>query len=196
MSALNYIANYLRDPNIASICPTSSFGIARIFRKMDFSTDCNVVEFGPATGVITRALLKRLTAGSKVVAIDTNERFLNILRKEVTDPRLSIHHTSAENILECLREANAPSAKYVISGIPFTMLPPNVAENIVRDTYAALETSGKFLVYQFLKPEIAGAKGIHTYLPNNFQHIDKEIEWLNIPPLWVYEATKLSGSSH
>ena len=196
MSALSYIVNYIRDPNIASIWPTSSFGIERICKQMDFSVDCTVVEYGPATGVITAAILKRLTPGSKVIALDTNERFLEVLSKKISDPRLIINHTSAENVLSCLKQANAESAKYIISGIPFTMLPTTVAENIVRDTHAALEVNGKFLVYQFLKPEIEGAKGIHSYLPAHFSKIEKEIEWLNIPPLWVYEATKTEPQNH
>lgn len=190
MSSLTYLANLLKDPNIASIAPTSSFGIQRLSKKMDFSRPLTVVEYGPATGVITEALLKKLHPDSRVIAIDTNERFLEILRKRLPDPRLSIHHDSAANVLQLLNAAGKKHADYILSGIPFTMLPREVAAKIVADTHEALAPDGKFLVYQFLKPEARGARGIHTYLPNNFHDIKKEIEWMNIPPLWIYEATK------
>ncbi len=190
MSSLTYLVNLLRDRNIASIAPTSGFGIDRLCRKMDFSRPLTIVEFGPATGVITEVLLKRISQDSKIIALDTNAEFLQILRRRLPDQRLTIHHDSAENILIRLHEAGSAHANYVISGIPFTMLDRDVADRIVHDTYEALTPEGKFLVYQFLKPEARGARGIHTYLPRHFPVIRKEIEWLNIPPLWVYEAVK------
>lgn len=188
--SLSYLLNLIRDPNIASITPTSGFGIRRVCSKIDFGETRAVVEYGPATGVFTKYLLEHLPASATLVAIDTNENFLRILRERLPDPRLFVAHDSAENVRQILARYELESANYVISGIPFTMLPPDVADRIVQETYDLLVPGGKFLVYQFLKPEGANTRGIHQYLPRYFRQIRKEAEWLNIPPLWVYEATK------
>ena len=188
--SLSYLRNLVRDPNIASITPTSRFGVRRICDKMDFSTTRAVVEYGPATGVFTEYLLDHLSADAKLVAIDTNEHFLKILRERLDDPRLHVVHDSAENVRAIAAGFGIESANYVISGIPFTMLPDAVADGIVKATYDLLVPGGKFLIYQFLKPETANTPGIHRFLPRYFQRVRKEAEWLNIPPLWVYEATK------
>ncbi len=188
--SLSYLRNLIRDPNIASITPTSRFGIERVCTKMDFANTSAVVEYGPATGVFTKYLLAHLPANAKLVAIDTNEHFLKILRERIADPRLSIVHDSAENVRDICARAGIERVNYVISGIPFTMLPDEVADRIVKATHDLLTDGGKFLVYQFLKPEGQATPGIHRYLPRHFGKIRKEAEWLNIPPLWVYEATK------
>lgn len=188
--SLAYLKNLFRDPNIASITPTSRFGIARVCDKIDFATAKVIVEFGPATGVFTKYLLKHLGPDARVFAFETNKGFLDVLTKEVTDPRLTVYHESAEHVLERVREAGFDRADYVISGIPFTMLPPAVADKIVGSTQALLRDGGKFLVYQFLKPETRSGRGIHRHLPIHFGTVHKEAEWLNIPPLWVYEAVK------
>ena len=155
-----------------------------------------VVEYGPATGVITQQILARMQRGSRLLAIDTNDSFLQVLRENVRDDRLSIFHESAANIKQVLQRSwikESDSVDYVISGIPFTFLPTDVAEKIVKDTYDILAPGGKFIVYQFLKPDTRRAKGIHQHLPKAFKTIHREVEFLNIPPLRIYEAIKESS---
>lgn len=188
--SLAYLSNLLTDKNIASITPTSRFGVKRVCDKMDFSNCETIVEYGPATGVFTRYFLERLGPEAQVIAIDTNPSFLKILAERIKDKRLKIFNESAENVKTCLAACGRSSANYVVSGIPFSMLPVEVADRIVRDTHDILKPQGKFLVYQFLKPERPDRKGIHRYLPTYFSAIKKEVEMLNIPPLWVYEARK------
>lgn len=194
MEALTYIKNLIKDPNIASIAPTSSFGIERLCRKMDFPSAKVLVEYGPATGVITQRLLQEMTPDAQIVTIDTNERFNGILKRRMNDSRLHVIHDSAENvdsIVKKILNKNAEgSVDYIISGIPFTMIPPEIGLNIVRKTYQCLRPGGKFLVYQFLKPETAKGKGIHRLLPQVFKMTHREIEFRNIPPLRIYEATR------
>lgn len=188
--SLSYLLNLVRDPNIASIWPTSQFGIRRLCEKIDFPNTRVIVEYGPATGVITKELLEHLPADANLIAIDTNANFLKILAEKIQDPRLKIVHDSAENVAKVLGTFGLTEANYVISGIPFTMLPDDVADRIVKATHSLLVSGGKFLVYQFLKPDVKTAPGIHQYLPRYFGKIHKEAEWLNIPPLRIYEAAK------
>ena len=192
--SLAYLINLVRDPNIASITPTSRFGIRHVCDKMDFSTTQAVVEYGPATGVFTKYLLEKLSPTAKLIAIDTNEHFLKILRGKLQDPRLSIVHDSAENVKGIVAKCGVERVDYVISGIPFTMLPPAIANQIVQATAELLNVGGKFLVYQFWKPESDKTPGIHRYLPSHFSRINRESQWLNIPPLWIYEAIKTAAN--
>jgi len=188
--SLAYLKNLVRDPNIASITPTSRFGIKHVCDKMDFPNTKAVVEYGPATGVFTKYFLDHLSSTAKVIAIDTNEHFLKILSTKIQDPRLLIAHDSAANVREIVAKAGIEKVDYVISGIPFTMLPKEVADGIVQATWEILSVGGKFLVYQFWKPESENTPGIHRYLPKYFSRINRESQWLNIPPLWIYEAIK------
>lgn len=188
--SLAYLKNLVRDPNIASITPTSRFGVARVCGKMDFSSARAVVEYGPATGVFTKYLLRHLGSNARVFAFETNGGFHKVLTETVQDPRLTVFHETCELAPTRLREHGFEYADYVISGIPFSFLDPDLADRIVKNTKELLRPGGKFLVYQFLKPEKETNRGIHRYLPVHFSEVHKEAEWLNIPPLSVYEAVR------
>ena len=190
MGALTYLKNLISDPNIASVTPTSSFGVQKMCSAIDFPNTKLIVEYGSATGVFTRYLLERLPASAKVIALDTNLNFVNELSRSLIDPRLSIFHESAEHVREKVAQSGISHADYIISGIPFSFLEHDLADRIVNHTHAALRPAGKFLVYQFLKPIGKNTKGIHQHLPNHFTDIKRDTELRNIPPLVLYEATK------
>ena len=190
MGALTYLKNLISDPNIASVTPTSSFGVQKMCSPIDFPNTKLVVEYGPATGVFTRYLLERLPTAAKVVALDTNQNFVSELSRSLVDPRLSVFNESAEQVREKVAGSGVEKADYIISGIPFSFLEPELADRIVGHTYEALRPGGKFLVYQFLKPIGKNTKGIHQHLPNHFKDIVRDTELRNIPPLVLYYATK------
>ncbi len=190
MGTLLYLKNLLTDPQIASITPTSSYGIKNLCSRMDFNRAKVIVEYGPATGVITSYMLKHLSPDGKLLALDTNSSFIETLRSNISDTRLHAFNDSAENVMTRLAEIGEQEADYVISGIPFSMLDPEVADRIVERTRAVLRPGGKFLVYQFLKPEFHWVKGIHQYLPAHFTQIVRGREFRNMPPLVIHECTK------
>ena len=83
--SLSYIVNFIKDKNIASVTPTSQFGVKRILKKINFEKDLTIVEYGPGTGVITKALLKKMPKNAKLIAIDTNAAFIKILQKQIKE---------------------------------------------------------------------------------------------------------------
>ncbi len=195
--SFSYIINFVKDKNIASVTPTSRFGVKRILNKINFEEDLTIIEYGPGTGVITKALLKKMPKNSKLIAIDTNAAFIKILKKQIKDPRLFLFHDSAENVTSCLKKAAVKSADVVISGIPFSMINPAIAKKVIEKTEQILNNDGRFIayqciVYQGLNKNGGNKKGINLYLPDYFKKIDKEAEVFNIPPLWIYEARKES----
>src|SRR3972149_3700301 len=87
MSTLSYVKNFLSDKYIASITPTSDFGVKKVCSKIDFSRCGLVVEYGPGTGVFTKYLLQKMGADSLLIMIERNANFVTLLRKKVRDPR-------------------------------------------------------------------------------------------------------------
>ncbi|PZE21078.1 class I SAM-dependent methyltransferase [Paenibacillus xerothermodurans] len=188
MSTFLYIKNMLKDKHIASITPTSRFGVRKVCNKIDFSKDNVIVEYGPAAGVFTEYLLSRMTRGSELILIERNPSFVAILHKRFKDPRMSIHHDSAENVGDILARRNgAAKADYVVSGIPFTFLPDPVKDRIVSDSHQVLNTGGKFLPYQmFFQKDRHLKDHMHHYFPR----VRAEYCLLNAPPLRIYEGVK------
>jgi phospholipid N-methyltransferase len=127
---------------------------------------------------------------SKLIAIERNFDFCRILKKRIRDPRLSIFHDSAENVLNVLKSCNGSGdlkADYIISGIPFSLLPRKRKMTVLKNTHAALKKGGKFLAYQafFQLPDI-----LKTPLGDIFGGVQAQYCMLSLPPLLILEAVK------
>jgi len=75
------------------------------------------------------------------------------------------------------------SADYVLSGLPFSTLPPGVGPAIADATHSVLRSGGAFLVYQF-------SPKVKDFLTPHFVTIDHDMEWWNVPPAQLYWAWK------
>jgi len=187
MSTLSYVKNFITDKYIASITPTSDFGVKKVCSKIDFSRCSLVVEYGPGTGVFTNYLLTRMGPDSLLIMIERNANFANLLRKKVRDPRAIVVNDCASNIHEILQELRKPSADYVISGIPFSFLSTSLKDRILRNSFTALRPGGKFLAYQTF---YQSNNHLKAHLDRIFDFVRVEYEMLNLPPLRIYEARK------
>jgi phosphatidylethanolamine/phosphatidyl-N-methylethanolamine N-methyltransferase len=187
LSTLIYLRNVMKDKNIASITPTSSFGVKKVCSKIDFSKDNIIVEYGPAAGVFSKYLLKHLTADSKLLLIERNANFAALLQQQIKDPRVIISHDDAENVQKILQQHSIPEVDYVISGIPFSFFTMELRDDIVRQTHGVLCREGKFLPYQTFFQKDAHLK---VHMEKYFPQVQDEFFILNAPPMRLYEAVK------
>ncbi len=182
-STFHYLKSFFTDPKVASVTPTSRFGVRRVCRPIDFNKELTIVEYGPGTGVFTKYIQARMSAQSKLILIEKNKNFIPILKEKVAAPQVEIYHDSAENILSILRESGVASADFIISGIPFSMINDVTKNKILSNTWQALKPSGEFLVYQHLNH-------IYENLENHFQNVIISKEFRNIPPITIFRALK------
>jgi phospholipid N-methyltransferase len=177
-----FARQFLKHPvMIGSVIPSSRFLIEKMLAPVDWAQTDVFVEYGPGVGTITRPILDRLKPDAKLVAIDTNSDFCSYLRHEIADPRLIVANRSATDVGAILAEHGLGAANYVISGLPFSTLPPGVGATIASATRAALCPGGIFLVYQF-------SPKVRRFLDPEFARIDKDFELFNIPPAMLFYA--------
>ena len=188
MSLKAHLSAYLEDPKgVAALTPTSRGSIARIVSKVPAAEAQLIVEFGPGSGVVTRALLDRLSPGARLVAIEANAGLAARLPGQIDDPRLTVVHDTAARVREILAEAGLGAADCVLSGIPFFWLSPEAAHEIVSATYAALAEGGSFLTYQmFSLPR----RRLRVHLERCFREVRSELDLRNLPPQRIHEAVK------
>ena len=179
-----FFREFCRHPGmIGSIIPSSGRLIDRMLSKVDWATTKLVVEYGPGVGTFTRPILERLAPDAHLVAIDTNPTFVDHLSSTIADDRLILVEGSAVDVGSILEARGLGKADYVVSGLPFSTLPPGVGEAIVQATQAALKPGGSFGVYQY-------SRRILSLLRPVFRRIDKDFELLNIPPVHIYWGRK------
>ncbi|NWF53239.1 MAG: methyltransferase domain-containing protein [Syntrophaceae bacterium] len=190
INTLYYLKNLITDIHVASVTPTSRFGVEKVLEKIDFQKTKVILEYGPGTGNFTEPLLKNMGANSKLIAIEKNADFCRVLQKSIRDPRMALFEDTAENVLDILKSCNGTGdlkADCVLSGIPFSLLSKKRKMAILRNTHAALKKGGKFLAYQafFQFPDI-----LKIPLEELFGDVQAQYYMFSLPPLLILEATK------
>ena len=80
-----------------------------------------------------------------------------------------------------LADRNLGKADYILSGLPFSTLPPGVGEAIGAATSRAIRPGGAFLVYQF-------SPKVRDFIAPVFERIERGFEWINVPPATLFWA--------
>jgi phospholipid N-methyltransferase len=175
-----FAQNFLKHPKmIGSVIPSSRYLVERLLGEVDWGKTKVVVEYGPGVGTITRELLLRMPKDAVLIAIEMNREFAQYLRASIEDPRLQVVHGSAAQVREILASRDLLRAECVVSGIPFTSIPPAMREEILQQTRDVLSDDGYFLVYQFTRTVL-------PHLREMFGTVRTDFEPLNILPAQIF----------
>jgi phospholipid N-methyltransferase len=179
-----FLRGFLKNPvMVGSVIPSSRILIEKMLGPVDWANTRLFVEYGPGVGTFTRPVLELLGADAKLVTIDTNPDFTRYLRDSIDDPRLVAVTGSAADVEKILVDRGLGSADYVLSGLPFSTLPPGVGEDIAEATANVIRPGGAFLVYQF-SPKVL------DFIKPHFKPIKRGFEWINVPPATLFWAYK------
>jgi len=185
LGTIAYLKTLLTDRDVASVTPSSKYAVKRVLDHVDFENARIIVEYGPGLGVFTAEILRKMSPDCRLIAFETNAGFIEKLEKRFTDPRMSLVHGSAEDILDTVKER---SVDFIISGIPFSMIEPYVREKILKNTARALKPDGRFLTYQVFPPPASMDKFLRKPMEKEFELLDRQYEFRNVPPLRIYES--------
>ncbi len=181
--SLAFFMGFLRSPEVVgSVIPSSRFLERRIVEAADLGEASIVVELGPGTGGTTQALLECMPANSRLLAIETDPKFVRLLNDD-PDPRLVAHQGSAASLPDILAEHGLGEPDVVISGIPFSTMPQEVGTGIIKAIQQSLAGGGRFVAYQF-RSRVAE-------LGREIMGEPEEVKVLrNVPPMSVYRWVK------
>jgi phospholipid N-methyltransferase len=96
-----------------------------------------VVEYGPGVGNISQEVLARLAPDAHLILIELNEDFADFLREQLRDPRVHVVRASAEDVRRILEDLGLGSADYIISGIPYSTMPPEARRRVLAESRSA-----------------------------------------------------------
>ena len=179
-----FFRGFIKHPvMVGSVIPSSKILIERMLEPVDWANCKLFVEYGPGVGTFTQQILDRLSPDATLLTIDTNPDFTAYLNGKVTDARLEAVTGSAANVRKIMADRGFESADFILSGLPFSTLPPGVGPKIAQETAAALRPGGAFLVYQF-------SPKVREFIDPCFDRIDRAFEWINIPPATLFWAWK------
>jgi phosphatidylethanolamine/phosphatidyl-N-methylethanolamine N-methyltransferase len=174
---------WLKEPGQISSLVPSSPALTEAIADRDAVRQANVVvDIGPGTGETSRALLAQMNDSAKLLAIEKSEYLMEPLRM-ISDPRVFVIHGDARFLRRHLAALGLPSPDVVVSGIPFSTVPDDIARQLIEEIDLALPSGGTFVAYQL-------SKKIEELANPRFGQPTIETVWLNLPPLRIYSWVK------
>lgn len=182
-----FVKSLVESPvEIGQVTPSSRFLAEGMVNNLDLAKAQVVVEFGPGTGAVTKAIVKKCGSQTVFFALETNANMITIWQRRFPDHK--IIHDSAENIAKHLEQHNFKEADYIISSLPFALLPPDLGERILNNAFEALRPGGVFVTYQYLHARVINS--VMRLLRKTFLDIDTSVVFRNLPPAFVFRCHK------
>jgi phospholipid N-methyltransferase len=182
--ALVFAVNFIKHPKMVGTFAVSSPAVVqRLLADVDWPRCRTVVELGPGVGTITRSILQAMPPAARLLAVEMNGDFVDELRRSLPDPRLALVRGSAADLAAHLKAASLPAVDLVVSGIPFSTMPPAVRDRTLDAVAAALAPDGRFLVYQY-------ARQVLPLLQARFGQVQTELEWRNLVPVRLFRCSQ------
>ncbi len=178
-----FLQEFLKNPRqVASIIPSSRFLERRVVELAEICSARTIVDLGSGTGGITQAILASMPACAKLLSIEINQRFCDLLGR-IEDARLVAHCGSAHELRETLALYDLPVPDVVISGVPFSTINRMMGSQILEAISSVLVPGGRFVAYQV-------SKQIENLSHPFFGSAQVALEVFNIPPLRLYRWEK------
>ena len=177
---MSFFTEYLKHPrSVGAVAPSGKALAEKMMEPIDFETAGVIVEYGPGTGSFTKELLARRRPETTLLLIERNERFYEELTERYGDrENLRILHGGAKEVNRYLAECRFDHADYIVSGLPFTSLPAETSNEILRATQQAIGAEGRFITFQYSLVK-------KRYFERFFRIVGSLRETKNLPPAYV-----------
>jgi phosphatidylethanolamine/phosphatidyl-N-methylethanolamine N-methyltransferase len=179
---LRFFRGWIDKPKaVGSIIPTSSITARRMASVVDTTSGLPVLEIGPGTGVITRAILARGVPPEKLYTVEYSADFVRHLRRNF--PRVNVIEGDAFDLDATLGKGAPKCFDSVVSGVPLLNFPVPRRVAYIEDLLSRIP-KGRPIVQLTYGPKSPVPPGLGNYTVRHFDFVIR-----NIPPtrLWVYE---------
>ena len=178
---LRFFKGWIDKPKaVGSIIPTSSVTARRMASVINAASGLPVLEVGPGTGVITRAIVRVGIKPENLYAVEYSEDFVRHLRRHY--PGVNVIQGDAFDLDKTLGDKSGLVFDTVVSGVPLLNFPVERRIDYLNSLLDRMPAGRPViqLTYGPLSPIPAG-RGDYTV-----EHFDFVVR--NIPPtqLWIY----------
>ena len=162
-----------------AIAPSGPALAKRMASHVDPAGTLPVVELGPGTGVVTRALIERGVAPERIIAIEYSPEFCAMIRQRF--PGVTVIEGDAYDLDRTLG-GRAPRIANVVSSLPLVARPLADRIRLVEAGLARTEGAAPFIQFSYT------FKGPIFPVPATFRAEASPWIALNVPParVWLY----------
>lgn len=160
----------LKTGSIYPSSPALGKAMASFLKNKEQST---VIELGPGTGSITKALIKSNINPNNLYACEISSCFVEHLRKRF--PEIHTREGDASELTQVFEELIG-KVNCVFSGLPLKSIPSAIVEKIIDQIYEILTPRGTIIQFTYdLRPR-------KSALHKRFKHVGSKIVVANLPP--------------
>jgi phosphatidylethanolamine/phosphatidyl-N-methylethanolamine N-methyltransferase len=153
-------------------------------RVVDLRGEGLVIELGPGTGPVTRALIERGVARERLVLVECDGGFCRLLAQRFAPVRV-VQGDAYDLPLTLAGLLDRPIAA-VVSSLPLLNQPPALRAKLIEDAFALMGPDGVLVQFTY---------GLASPIPrescaNRFSAYCSAPIWRNLPParVWTYRA--------
>lgn len=178
-----FIRSWFDNPLVTGAVSPSGKGLARMLASfVDPSVEGQVLELGPGTGPVTEAIIARGFAEERIVMIEFNPAFVDLLRARF--PRATIVQGDAYHIQDTLGEIAERPFAGVVSSLPLLTKPVRQRARLLDECLSMMRPGTAFAQFTYsVQPPIP-----LDVLDQGVEATGSPIVWRNIPParVWAY----------
>lgn len=148
-----------------------------------------VVEFGPGTGMVTRAILSRIPENCKFFAIEISKDLAEETHRRTG---ATVYADSCANVLKYMSEHDMDTCDAIVCTIPWALLGEEETAHILDEVEKALSPGSRFVTVGLsMGKNTAGGKRLREELQRRFTKVEESKKiWANFPPAFYYRCEK------
>jgi phosphatidylethanolamine/phosphatidyl-N-methylethanolamine N-methyltransferase len=181
LEEVRFLRNWVENPRQIGAVTSSSPALAKLMaRYVDPDGPGSVIELGPGTGVVTKALLDRGVPPDRLVTIEYEPEFCAILRDRF--PGTVVVHGDAYTLNDTVGDVVRLPVTAVVSSLPLILKPLPVRLRLLDEAFEMMKPGSPFIQFSYaLVPPIPHGAGRYEIERTNWVV-------MNLPParVWIY----------
>jgi len=176
-----FIRHWIDKPlSMGAVTPSSKVLARAMARYVDPESPGPVIELGPGTGAVTKALVEHGVDPARLVLVEFNPSFCRLLRTRY--PAATVIQGDAYRIKHLLSGLLRDPAAAVVSGLPLQTKPFKRRLQLIEEAFELMAPNAPFVqfTYAMVTPIPKKHAGVTAH--------PSELIWQNLPParVWVY----------
>ncbi len=178
---VRFLCNWMGRPLTTGAVSPSGKALTKLMASfVDPADPRPVVELGPGTGVVTKALLDRGVSPERLVSIEFNPDFCALLRKRFSG--VNIIQGDAYTLGETLKGTVDGEISAVVSSLPLFTRPPEMRRALILEALGRMPAGRPLIQFSYAPvPPVPAEPGLFTV---------EHTHWvvMNLPParVWLY----------
>ena len=181
LDEVQFICSWLEKPLATGAVMPSGKVLARTMaRYVDPEVAGPVIELGPGTGAVTKALVEQGVDPARLVLVEFNPVFCRMLRSRY--PEATVVQGDAYGLRRLLGDFLRQPAAAVVSGLPLVTKPFKLRLRLIADAFNMMLPGAPFVQFTYAVGSPIPRK------PTGVAAEASERIWMNLPParVWVY----------